>query len=96
MFVLFILLFVWLYLTRDTIAEYWLTTAIKNKFKNGFDQLNDDKVLDAWYSESIENIFFSDQELSSYTTSKDLSFALVNKIKSDTKERGEPEFFVIG
>ena len=41
-------------------------------------------------------MFFADEEFSSYTTSPDLSFALVNKLKEDTEGEGVPELFVIG
>ena len=41
-------------------------------------------------------MFFGDEEYSTYTTSPDLSFALVNKNKADTEAEGLPELLVIG
>ena len=41
-------------------------------------------------------MFFGDEEYSTYTTSPDLSFALVNKNKADTEAEGMPELLVIG
>ena len=41
-------------------------------------------------------MFFGDEEYSTYETSPELSFALVNKNKADTEAEKVPELLVIG
>lgn len=65
--------------------EFWLTDSIHSKMTKGFSQLNDDVQLNEWRKNFYTKMFFGDEEFSSYVTSPDLSFALVNKDISETE-----------
>lgn len=97
--IMLVVLMVWLPLSHNTQAEYYLHSSFLDKIEAGtqFDKVNDAETFYQYEKELMKNLFYPDVEKSTYDTSEGSSYAkVIHMGKEGLQQEAIPELFLIG